>query len=293
MCYQPIEIRVEKLRTKVSSGTILVSCRQCLECRQKRAKEWALRCMMEAEKYQAKCFITLTYAKNPLTLQMYDLQCFIKRLRKAIHPNKIRYFACGEYGDARRRPHYHILIYGYDFPDKYRIEDSNSGKPQYMSDQLDKLWSLDGENIGRAVVQDMTLQSAAYCALYSAKPKKHLPKYLQDRPEFNTMSQGLGVDVMMSHMDTYLLTDEVWYDGKKHIIPQVVLNRYFGKKDEMTEVEYMQYQAIKDERIKKGCRTEKSLLSELSWRDHEMYMQKKYRKENANKRLTKGLDRNI
>lgn len=51
-------------------------------------------------------------------LRKTDLQLFFKRLRKyyaKITDDKIRYFACGEYGPEHFRPHFHILLY---FDDK-------------------------------------------------------------------------------------------------------------------------------------------------------------------------------
>jgi hypothetical protein len=51
------------------------------------------------------------------SLDVSHFQKFMKRLRDRIKPLKIRFFHCGEYGDLTRRPHYHALIFGYDFPD--------------------------------------------------------------------------------------------------------------------------------------------------------------------------------
>ena len=64
----------------------------------------------------------------------------MKRLRKKLHPLKIRFFHCGEYGDKTRRPHYHALIFGYSFPDRKLFKKSKSGD-LYTSD-LDFLKSL-------------------------------------------------------------------------------------------------------------------------------------------------------
>lgn len=119
MCYQPIQIENPKFGMVGQERYLLVNCRKCLECRQKRANEWALRCMAEAQKYQQNCFLTLTYEKSPLFLKKRDLQLFLKRFRKAIYPHKIKYFACGEYGSKNYRPHFHLIIFGYDFEDKY------------------------------------------------------------------------------------------------------------------------------------------------------------------------------
>jgi hypothetical protein len=44
-----------------------------------------------------------------------DLQLFFKRLRKAYPDVKLRYFACGKYGEQFARPHYHVILFGKSF----------------------------------------------------------------------------------------------------------------------------------------------------------------------------------
>lgn len=63
MCYQPITIKNPKYGLPGETQYIVVNCRQCLECRQKRANEWAVRCYSEVKKQSASAFITLTYEK--------------------------------------------------------------------------------------------------------------------------------------------------------------------------------------------------------------------------------------
>ena len=75
-------------------------------------------------------FITLTYDDKHLpanaSLRKSDLQKFFKRLRKRLGERKIRYFACGEYGDQTQRPHYHAIIFGLSLSsdDKQLVKDS-------------------------------------------------------------------------------------------------------------------------------------------------------------------------
>ena len=45
------------------------------------------------------------------------MQRFMKRLRMKIGV-PVRYLLCGEYGEKRGRPHFHILLFGYAFPDR-------------------------------------------------------------------------------------------------------------------------------------------------------------------------------
>lgn len=70
--------------------------------------------------------MTLTYDQNSLpvsisrsggheipTLKPPDLQLWLKRLREAHQPLKLRFFAVGEYGDDTCRPHYHVVLFNF------------------------------------------------------------------------------------------------------------------------------------------------------------------------------------
>ena len=89
--------------TKVAGDQVLLPCGRCIGCRLDRSRDWALRCVHESKLYDQNCFITLTYDDEQMasscTLVPEHLQMFWKRLRRAIEPVRIRYFACGEYGD--------------------------------------------------------------------------------------------------------------------------------------------------------------------------------------------------
>ncbi len=39
-----------------------VPCGQCINCRLEKARQWAVRCVHEAQLYAQNCFITLTYS---------------------------------------------------------------------------------------------------------------------------------------------------------------------------------------------------------------------------------------
>lgn len=281
MCYQPIQIKNPKYGMPGEMQFLIVNCRKCLECRQKRANEWALRCMAEAQKYSQNCFITLTYAKSPIWLQKRDLQLFFKRLRKAIYPAKIKYFACGEYGTLKHRPHYHCIVFGYDFEDKYLWSKSPKGYPIFRSNTLEKIWTA-----GNSTVQAVTIDSCAYCALYSSPQKHEMPKLLQTVPEFNLMSKNLGTDFLLENMETYLQTDEIWYDGKKHNIPQYILNKYFGegvKRD--YNPSYVALKRARNEKYQKSLDWRKQYTEKELWETP--LEQRKYLRENAKKRLQK------
>lgn len=100
---------------------VKVPCGKCKGCRLEYSRQWAIRCVHEAQMHDDNAFITLTYSQENIpkdrSIHKEELQKFFKRLRKNTNV-KLRYFACGEYGKQKNRPHYHAIIFGYSFPDK-------------------------------------------------------------------------------------------------------------------------------------------------------------------------------
>lgn len=168
------------------------------------------------------------------------MQTFIKRLRK--HLPTIKHYTVGEYGDKNNRPHYHSLIFGYDFPDRQlvKIED---GFALYSSETLDKAW----QQKGYALIGDVTFQSAAYVARYMMKKRKGDPDHkdkhgktnksyyeLLDKdtgeihqlePEFALMSRGgrKGRGIGYSWLQTYkgdTNKDFITLNGNKMGLPK-------------------------------------------------------------------------
>lgn len=152
--YRPIEIR----------------CGQCIGCRLDRSRQWAIRCMHEAQLHADSVFITLTYDDDHLpvdhSLRYVDFQLFMKRLRFHFRSERqrIRFFMCGEYGDHFGRPHYHACLFGCFFADRVLFKRLASGSNLYTSDVLSSLWPLGHSSIG-----DVTFESAAYVARYCVK----------------------------------------------------------------------------------------------------------------------------
>ena len=151
-----------------------VACGRCIGCRLDRSREWAIRCAHESQFHDSNSFITLTFAKDPVTLEHKYFQDFMKRLRDRTK-TKLLYYMCGEYGsvyDERGqkrdgllgRPHFHALLFGIDFPDRTFFKKSGSGFPIYNSELLSDTWKH-----GHACVQDFSIEAAAYVARYVTK----------------------------------------------------------------------------------------------------------------------------
>lgn len=101
-----------------------------------RAREWAIRAGLESNQHERTAWTTLTYEdeKVPLTLRKDHLQTWLKDLRERIRTDQmkktcskrkacalcrhglshIKFFASGEYGEQRKRAHYHAILYGVD-----------------------------------------------------------------------------------------------------------------------------------------------------------------------------------
>lgn len=156
----------------------MLPCGKCSECRIKKAKEWAARCVAEKMTSSADCwFITFTYDDEHLhyktvfdhdfpVLDKRDPQLFFKRLRKALFGSKkgnLRYFLCGEYGDTTFRPHYHAIIYNLPIPD-LKIYKVINKTVYYKSDFLQHIWIN-----GYVVIGKVNNKTCAYTASYTLK----------------------------------------------------------------------------------------------------------------------------
>lgn len=209
-CFHPIEAGVVT--------ECAVPCGRCIGCRLERSRQWAVRCMHEASLSDRNCFVTLTYEDDRLPLPYWkvhpetgelmrsgslvkaDFQRFIKRLRRRFSDDRIRYYHCGEYGDNLGRPHYHGLLFGFDFQDKepwvVRKE-----LPVWRSNSLEEVWDF-----GQSEIGSVTFESAAYVARYCTKvvngPRAKDHYEVADvvsgevqslQPEYSTMSRRPGI----------------------------------------------------------------------------------------------------
>jgi len=227
MCVKPIVIK--------PGNTLLggpVPCGQCIECRLKRSREWALRCMHEASLYPAgSSFVTLTFSDEYLApggrLDREDFVKFMKRVRKRFGPT--RHFAAGEYGEDNGRPHYHALLFGLVFPDRVDWS-SRKGIPVFRSGILEDLWPF-----GRSEIGSVTFESAQYVAKYCLKDTDG---------SISLKSRGLGRGWLEKFRGEVYRDDGVLRDGVLITPP-----RFYDKKE--SELDLARLEVVKARRARK------------------------------------------
>lgn len=209
-----------------------IPCGQCIGCRLDYSKRWADRLIMESRNHEHTWFITLTYDDDHLpisdsgfpTLVKRDIQLFMKNLRRAIAPERCRFYCSGEYGDHTFRPHYHMILFGVDLQDLTFYKSSKLGDIYYNSALIDKAW----ENKGFCVVAPASYESMAYTARYVTKKLKGFESSFYDQygicPPFSLSSRKPGIAGNVFDKDTMRFDKIPLPEGRSAPHP-----RYFQK----------------------------------------------------------------
>jgi hypothetical protein len=211
-----------------------------------KALDWTTRLNHEAQLHDDKCFVTLTFSDEHLpadrSIRPRDLQLWIKRLRKQLGHNRVRYFACGEYGEKGLRPHYHALLFGYCPRDLKPWRTTPSGYLVYRSAELEKTWPF-----GHVEIGTVTDESANYVARYVLKKVngndagEHYTRERIDQdgvitatwqvlPEFIVMSTrpGIGKAWYDQFAADCFPSDFVIVNGQKRPVPRYYKKQLLG-----------------------------------------------------------------
>lgn len=202
---------VDKFRARVSKGEVfphgqylLLPCRQCIECRLAKSREWACRLMHQKKFHAESMFLTLTYDQDHVpkdgSLNKTDFRTFFKDLRGRFDYyglGKLKFFGVGEYGEEKGRPHYHAIVFTdcIQRTERFGIssaESSRSGDLQFSSGLISEVWPY-----GLHRFSEVTFESAAYVARYALKKVSGALKsshYGSRSPEFQSCSNGIGKD---------------------------------------------------------------------------------------------------
>lgn len=174
-----------------------------MPCRIQRRDAWTLRIELEARQYPFNVFVTLTYSKffkpdNGVSKRA--LQLYFKRLRKSLG-FPMRYFAVGEYGEKKGRPHYHFIGFGLDLPDEQKIKHAWT----YLFKNEKNSIRLP---IGIVDVKPMLPGAAAYLASYTVKmltTGKKVTMLDSVNPEFALMSRKPALGTSLANELAYKL----------------------------------------------------------------------------------------
>ena len=208
-----------------------LACGQCIPCRLRRSRDWAMRAKHEAEGYSENCFVTLTYANEYVPINGVSRKAiskFMKDLRKRAGAG-VRFMACGEYGPKNTRPHYHLCLFNLKFHDQYFWNKTKAGSDLYRSPTLEKIWPYGHSSIG-----ELTAESAGYTARYVLKKVtgERAEKYYQSvcrvtgeifdlNPEFIQVSNrpGLGTKWISENYKAVYARDSIIHKGKEVPVP--------------------------------------------------------------------------
>lgn len=203
MCLKPVRINED---TEYPCG-------RCTACLQKRSAEWALRLRHEAITHKKTMFMTLTYSDENLPenggLCKKDVQDFLKLFRYYLG-RKIKYFAVGEYGEEKGRPHYHLLIFG-------------AGKESQV--HAEKAWKKGIVDIG-----ECEPASIRYVTNYLMTKEDKWSKVKGVEKPFQLQSQGLGSEWLCRNGEQYSRNMFITTDNGEINLP-----RYYIKKLNLSE----------------------------------------------------------
>lgn len=276
-------IKVERGRTLLETYEE-IPCGKCTGCRMQYAENWAIRCILEARQWKDNCVITLTYNNEHLpkgkkidpntgeileenvTLCKEDVQKFFKRLRKTYskkyNQNNIRFFMCGEYGDKRGRPHYHVILFNCYIPDQEFFKFNNNGFKIYNSKEIEKIWGL-----GDVKINELSYEMCAYIARYVLKKQKDKgsKEWYECNgqvPEFTNMSRrpGIAYKYFEKNKEKIYETEEIWLQTKK-TLKAYKPGRYFDTKFEQeNEEEFKKIKAKRRQNAEDRKRTMEHLI---------------------------------
>lgn len=280
---------------------IEVPCGKCVGCRERQAKEWTDRILMELETAESAYFVTLTYDDQYLnyigytdpvdgvvedipTLNYRDVQLFLKQLRNT--GQKIRYFAAGEYGKKSQRPHYHLIVFNLKLDDLKPYKVNFEGDMMYTSEYINKLWKK-----GYCVIGEVNKKTAGYTARYVLKKYENPISYAEQyglEPERTMASKrpALGREFLEKNVEKFATQSKVaiFADG---VLDQVSLPTYGKRLYKQLDLCQDKFEQKASENIQqiKNNRLELEKISHMSYKKE--LENKEYAKKQAIRRLVR------
>lgn len=209
---------------------INLPCGQCILCRLEHTRQWAVRIVHETQFHEQSAFLTLTLSDEHMNeLGSLDyrghMQPFWKKLRKRLG-TRIAYYAVGEYGEEKMRPHYHACIFGHDFRDGMKWV-RRGENPLWRNKLLEETWGL-----GKVSVGVLNFQTAAYTAGYVTKKLTgndayiHLDDetgeitYLEQPKAYMSLKPAIGRQWVDKYGNAVYAHDYVIIGGRKQKAPK-------------------------------------------------------------------------
>lgn len=279
-------LKNEQYSILLKEGGKPVPCGKCIGCKLDYSKQWADRCIHEAEGYDYNYFLTLTYDDDHLpvnkkgfpTLVKDEISTFMKRfrekMRKTYGHTGMRFFACGEYGSESFRPHYHIILFNCPLPDlsvrhpikvdgvvKMIKQYDDDGNELLFSPLIASCWTdSDGQLKGTAQLGQVSYESCAYVARYVVKKqeeddKRCFEKIGVPRP-FLRMSRnpGIGESWFSERLERIYLYDNISFKSGDRVVikkPPRYCDKLLLKKDEQ---KYYEIKAKRNETFRNKIR---------------------------------------
>jgi len=239
-------------------GGAAYPCGQCMPCRYNKRRMWQHRIMLEGLCHKDNCFLTLSYSPFHMpsimpsigggvtsvvnlpvmtwrtsqvgTLRRKDLTNWLKRLRKAMEPYKLRFCGCGEYGDESGRPHYHVILFGFPTCKRGRTL-RRLGSDRALAWEccewcslIQRTWPFGDVDLGT-----LTSDSAAYVSKYVVKKMtaRDDTRLCGREPEFPARSLKPGI----GHDGLWDVASQLMHYGLDERIDDVPSSLRHGNKD--------------------------------------------------------------
>lgn len=235
---QPNDVwqRIEDIKNSQGYKYQLIPCRNCIGCRLDYSRQWANRGYLEAKYHKNNYFITLTYdeehipipkeitTKNGITftneenwngcLEPKHIEKFLHDLRQRIKLKygdyKIKYMACGEYGDKGARPHYHLIIFGLELPIEtfYKPRIINN-ETYWQNTEIEKCWKHGISNITEASWNNIAYTARYITKKINGKDSDETYASIGKIKEFFRVSKGIGKQYFEDNIERITKTGNV------------------------------------------------------------------------------------
>lgn len=210
------------------------------------------------------------YEKGKSLVKHWEKDLGLKRNKDfTLDVKGIRFFMCGEYGDKRERPHYHMIIFNINLQDVEYIGKNKAGNNIWKSKTIDKIWGK-----GLTVVGNVDWEFCAYTARYIMKKQKgpEAKNYYKENglyPEFVRMSRkpGIAMKYYQEHKNEIYEVDKLYLENKKGV-QEVRPAKYY---DKLYDIEYPEeMKRIKENRRKLAEQAEAVQLSNTTLSKEEL-----------------------